>query len=174
VSEKGSAKSRVNSLDFPRVRFKPPPSGGQIASPLWRTATIALPMLPQGRSSGRARGPSDRLHHRVALRMGDPGPLHRAHRRWCPAGTREGAADLRALRDQEPARGGSKAQGPIRVSAPPHMAPSAIRRRLKGRTARKLCAACPVLQKRDWGRHVWARGACWAPVAQRTEEMGQA
>ena len=37
------------AVDFPCVRFTPAPSGGQIASPLCRTAPIALHRLPQGR-----------------------------------------------------------------------------------------------------------------------------
>src|SRR5215471_14357164 len=41
--------SKVVSCDFPCVRFTPAPSGGQIASPLCRTAPIALHRLPQGR-----------------------------------------------------------------------------------------------------------------------------
>jgi hypothetical protein len=39
-------------LDYPSARFKPPPSGGQISSPLCRPATIALHILQQWRSYG--------------------------------------------------------------------------------------------------------------------------
>jgi hypothetical protein len=39
-------------FDCPCVRFKPPPSGGQISSPLCRPATIALHILQQWRSYG--------------------------------------------------------------------------------------------------------------------------
>jgi putative transposase len=59
----------------------------------------------------------------------------------------------------------------ILVSAPPHMAPSEIMRRIKGRTASKLCEAFPMLKKRYWGRHCWARGDFCATVGQMTEEM---
>jgi putative transposase len=65
-------------------------------------------------------------------------------------------------------------QGHILVSAPPPMAPSDIRRRSKGRTARKRCEACPRLKKRYWGRHCWARGYCCTTVGQMTTEMVQA
>ena len=61
----------------------------------------------------------------------------------------------------------------ILVSAPPHMAPSEIMRRLKGRTASKLFEEFPTLKKRYWGRHFWARGYFWATVGQMTEEMIQ-
>jgi REP-associated tyrosine transposase len=39
------------------------------------------------------------------------------------------------------------------VSAPPHMAPSDIMRRSKGRTSSKLFEEFPMLKKRYWGRH---------------------
>jgi putative transposase len=68
----------------------------------------------------------------------------------------------------------SKAHGHILVSAPPHMAPSEIMRRIKGRPSRKLCEAFPRLKKRYWGRPFWARGYCCATVGQMTEEMVQA
>ena len=60
---------------------------------------------------------------------------------------------------------------PILVSAPPHMAPSERMRRIKGRSARQLCEEFPLLKKRYWGRHFWARGSCCATVGQMTEEM---
>jgi putative transposase len=65
-------------------------------------------------------------------------------------------------------------QGYILVFAPPPMAPSEIMRRIKRRTSRKLCEACPRLKKRSWGRHFWARGYCCSTVGQRTEEMVEA
>ena len=66
-----------------------------------------------------------------------------------------------------------KVHGHLLVSAPPHMAPSAIMRRLKGRTSRQLCEACPRLNKRSWGRPGGARGSVCAPVGPRTNERGQ-
>jgi putative transposase len=65
----------------------------------------------------------------------------------------------------------SKDHGHILVSAPPHMAPSASMRRLKGRSASKLCEELPLLKKRYWGRHCWARGSFCATVGQMTAEM---
>lgn len=59
------------------------------------------------------------------------------------------------------------------VSAPPHMAPSEIMRRIKGRTSSKLFEEFPMLKKRYWGRHFWARGYFCATVGQMTEEMVQ-
>lgn len=59
----------------------------------------------------------------------------------------------------------------ILVSAPPNMAPSEIMRRVKGRTSRKLFEDFPLLKKRYWGRHFWARGYFCATVGQMTEEM---
>ena len=98
-------------LDCPSARFKPPPSGGQIASPLCRTATIALHILQPWRSYGLSLGQSYGLQHCVSLRMGHQVPLPSAHRRCGPACTGEGATDLRALRDQAPARGGEQGPG---------------------------------------------------------------
>ena len=67
---------------------------------------------------------------------------------------------------------GRKEQGPLLVSAPPHLAPSAIRRGMKGCTARKRCEACPKRKKRSWGGHGWARGSGWATVGPMTAELG--
>ena len=59
----------------------------------------------------------------------------------------------------------------ILVSAPPHMAPSEIMRRIKGRSSSKLFEEFPLLKKRYWGRHFWARGYFCATVGHMTEEM---
>lgn len=61
----------------------------------------------------------------------------------------------------------------ILVSAPPNLAPSEIMRRIKGRTSSKLFEEFPVLKKRYWGRHFWARGYFCATVGEMTEEMIQ-
>jgi putative transposase len=61
----------------------------------------------------------------------------------------------------------------ILVSAPPHMAPSEIMRRIKGRTSSKLFEEFPMLKKRYWGRHFWTRGYFCATVGQMTDEMVQ-
>jgi len=39
------------------------------------------------------------------------------------------------------------------VSAPPNISPSAIMRRIKGRTSTKLFQEFPQLNKRYWGQH---------------------
>jgi putative transposase len=59
----------------------------------------------------------------------------------------------------------------IFLSAPPIMAPSEIMRRIKGRTAQKLFEEFPMLKKRYWGRHFWARGYFYATSGQVTDEM---
>ena len=59
----------------------------------------------------------------------------------------------------------------ILVSAPPNMAPSEIMRRIKGRSANKLFEEFPLLKKRYWGRHFWARGYFCVSVGDMTEEM---
>lgn len=61
----------------------------------------------------------------------------------------------------------------IIVSAPPDMAPSEIMRRIKGRTASKLCEEFPMIKKRYRGRHFWARGYFCATSGQVTDEMIQ-
>ena len=57
------------------------------------------------------------------------------------------------------------------VSAPPNMAPSEIMRRVKGRSARKLFEEFPLLKKRYWGRHFWARGYFCVTAGNITDEM---
>jgi len=57
------------------------------------------------------------------------------------------------------------------VSAPPTMAPSEIMRRIKGRTSSKLFEEFPMLKKRYWGRHFWARGYFCVTSGQVTDEM---
>ena len=59
----------------------------------------------------------------------------------------------------------------IFVSAPPTMAPNEIMRRIKGRTATKLFEEFPMLKKRYWGRHFWARGYFCVTSGQITDEM---
>lgn len=62
----------------------------------------------------------------------------------------------------------------VLISAPPTMAPSEIMRRIKGKSAVKLFEEFPVLKKRYWGRHFWARGYFCATAGQVTDEMIQA
>ena len=44
-------------------------------------------------------------------------------------------------------------------------------RRIKGRSSSKLFEEFPLLKKRYWGRHCWARGYFCATVGQMTEAM---
>ncbi|MBB5517154.1 putative transposase [Rubricella aquisinus] len=41
---------------------------------------------------------------------------------------------------------------------PPKHAISEVMRRIRGRSSRRLQQEFPVLKKRYWGRHFWARG----------------
>ncbi len=59
----------------------------------------------------------------------------------------------------------------IFVSAPPTMAPSEIMRRIKGSTASKLFEEFPMLKKRYWGRHFWARGYFCVSSGTITQDM---
>ena len=61
----------------------------------------------------------------------------------------------------------------ILISAPPTMAPSEIMRRIKGRTSSKLFQEFPMIKKRYWGRHFWARGYFCSTSGQVTDEMIQ-
>lgn len=44
------------------------------------------------------------------------------------------------------------------VEIPPHIAVSYFVQRVKGRSSQKIQQEFPVLRKRYWGRHFWARG----------------
>ena len=59
----------------------------------------------------------------------------------------------------------------ILVSAPPTLAPSEIMRRIKGHSAKRLFEEFPLLRKRYWGQHFWARGYFCATVGDLTEDM---
>ena len=59
----------------------------------------------------------------------------------------------------------------ILVSAPPHMAPSQIMQKVKGRSSRMLQQEFPHLRKKYWGRHFWGRGYFCSTVSQVTVEM---
>ena len=57
------------------------------------------------------------------------------------------------------------------LSCPPSLAPSKIVQYLKGRTSHMLQEEFPLLKKRYWGQHLWARGYFCATVGAETEEM---
>ena len=57
------------------------------------------------------------------------------------------------------------------VSAPPHLAPSQLMQKIKGRSSHLLQQEFPHLKKRYWGQPIWARGYFCATVGQVTDEM---
>ena len=59
----------------------------------------------------------------------------------------------------------------ILVSAPPNRSPSELMRRIKGRSSNKVLEEFPVLKKRYWGRHFWARGYFCVTAGELTQEM---
>ena len=61
----------------------------------------------------------------------------------------------------------------ILVSAPPEIAPSEIMRRIKGRTSSKVFEEFPLIKKRYWGRHFWARGYFCVTAGELSKEMIQ-
>ncbi len=61
----------------------------------------------------------------------------------------------------------------ILVSAPPHISPSEIMRRIKGRTSSKIFEEFPHVKKRYWGRHFWARGFFCVTSGELTKQMIQ-
>jgi len=61
----------------------------------------------------------------------------------------------------------------ILVSAPPDISPSDIMRRVKGMVFRKIFEEFPLIMKRYWGRHFWARGYFCVTFGELTKEMIQ-
>ena len=57
------------------------------------------------------------------------------------------------------------------VSCPPHVSPSALMQRVKGRSSRKLLAEFAEIRKACWGRHVWGRGFFVASSGNVTDEI---
>ena len=57
------------------------------------------------------------------------------------------------------------------VWCPPKLSPAAVMQYLKGRSSRLLQQEFPHLNKRYWGRHMWARGYFCATVEHVTEEQ---
>jgi len=57
------------------------------------------------------------------------------------------------------------------VSSPPHVSPSKLMQRVKGKASRKLMQEFSDLRKQCWGRHVWARGFFVASSGTITDEM---
>ncbi len=57
------------------------------------------------------------------------------------------------------------------VSCPPHVSPSQLMQRIKGKTSRKLQMEFKPIHKQCWGRHVWARGFFVASSGNVTDEV---
>ena len=57
------------------------------------------------------------------------------------------------------------------VSCPPHVSPSNLMQRIKGRSSRRLLADFAEIRKACWGRHVWARGFFVASSGNVTDEI---
>lgn len=57
------------------------------------------------------------------------------------------------------------------VSCPPRLAPAKIMQFLKGRSSRLLQQEFPHLNRRYWGRHMWARGYFCSTVGQVSEQQ---
>ena len=59
----------------------------------------------------------------------------------------------------------------VLVSAPAHLSPAKIVQILKGKSSYRLQREFPQLQKRYWGRHLWARGYFGSTVGAVTEDQ---
>jgi len=59
----------------------------------------------------------------------------------------------------------------VLVRAPSHLSPAKIIQYLKGKSSYRLQREFRELQKRYWGRHLWARGYFGATVGAVTEEQ---
>ena len=56
------------------------------------------------------------------------------------------------------------------VSCPPHVSPSYLMQRIKGKSSRRLLQQFSHLNKACWGRHLWARGFFVASSGVITDE----
>ena len=57
------------------------------------------------------------------------------------------------------------------VSCPPHVSPSDLMQRIKGKSSRRLLQQFSHLNKACWGRHLWARGFFVASSGNVTDEV---
>ncbi|MDR0328871.1 MAG: IS200/IS605 family transposase, partial [Planctomycetaceae bacterium] len=57
------------------------------------------------------------------------------------------------------------------VSCSPHVSPSYLMQRVKGRSSVKLIAEFASIRKACWGRHVWSRGFFVASSGNVTDEI---
>ena len=58
----------------------------------------------------------------------------------------------------------------VLLSCPPNISPSKVMQYIKGKTSRKLMMEFQHIQKRFWGRHLWARGYFVASSGNVTDE----
>ena len=65
----------------------------------------------------------------------------------------------------------SKDRVHLLVSAPPTIPASLIIKRIKGRTSTKIFSEYPMLKKKYWGQHFWARGYFCVTAGELTKEM---
>lgn len=59
----------------------------------------------------------------------------------------------------------------ILINAPSHLSPAKMAQYLKGKSSYRLQREFPKLQKRYWGRHLWARGYFCTTVGSVTESQ---
>jgi putative transposase len=59
----------------------------------------------------------------------------------------------------------------VLISAPAYFSPAKVAQYLKGKSSYRLQREFPSLQKRYWGRHLWARGYFCSTVGAVTEEQ---
>lgn len=59
----------------------------------------------------------------------------------------------------------------LHVSCPPNLSPSKIVQYIKGRSSRLIQKEFPHLQKKYWGKHLWARGYFYGTIGKITENM---
>jgi len=57
------------------------------------------------------------------------------------------------------------------LSVPPAMAPSRVMQAIKGKTSHQLLREFRTLNKKFWGRHLWARGFFVATTGNVTDEI---
>ena len=57
------------------------------------------------------------------------------------------------------------------VSCPPTISPSKLAQLMKGKSSFKIQQEFPILKKRYWGQHIWARGYFCASSGTVTDDM---
>ena len=57
------------------------------------------------------------------------------------------------------------------IGIPPHISVSRAVQYLKGKSSHKMLSEFPILKKRYWGQHLWARGYWVASSGNVTDEV---